>query len=45
MDIGAWFNRSAWWIRWPVYQAAVLSIAFMASGWKARASLFPILSA
>jgi alginate O-acetyltransferase complex protein AlgI len=28
-DIGVWFNRSAWWIRWPVYQAGVLSIALM----------------
>lgn len=28
-DVGAWLARSAWWIRWPVYQAAIISIAFM----------------
>jgi D-alanyl-lipoteichoic acid acyltransferase DltB (MBOAT superfamily) len=28
MDIAERLQRSAWWIRWPVYQAAVLSIAF-----------------
>ena len=28
-NISGWFDRSAWWVRWPVYQAAVLSIAFM----------------
>src|SRR6266851_2413487 len=28
-SISGWFDRSAWWVRWPVYQAAVLSIAFI----------------
>lgn len=28
MNIGEWIKGSVWWIRWPVYQATILTIAF-----------------
>jgi D-alanyl-lipoteichoic acid acyltransferase DltB (MBOAT superfamily) len=39
-NISGWFDRSAWWIRWPVYQMAVLAIAYMGQWLEARSFIY-----
>jgi D-alanyl-lipoteichoic acid acyltransferase DltB (MBOAT superfamily) len=39
-NVSTWFDRSAWWIRWPVYQAAVLTIAFMGEWLESKSFIY-----
>jgi D-alanyl-lipoteichoic acid acyltransferase DltB (MBOAT superfamily) len=39
-DIGSWLQHSAWWIRWPFYQAAVLSIAFLGEWLESKSFIY-----
>lgn len=39
-NIGERLERSAWWIRWPAYQVAVLSIAFVGVWLGARSFIY-----